>query len=236
MSPTNPLNPFTGDVPVPEDERELTAALRAGRISHRIYPYYGWRYGDRGRLFTRSDSAWLAWLTRHDGATCREQVLWLGSVLSNRGMPRRLLETHLRVMERQLSRAVPANRVAYERLIAAADHLAALRRSAIDDELVEVLAEGFVERCGGGPGTLVRGVGRLLVHAVADGRDGVRNAVPSVRDWLIDVGAIRRLPELRPILTEDERRELDAPTFARRWPAAIAWIIAEAERAPAPTR
>ena len=60
--PLNPLNPSAGDVPLPEDQREIDAALRAGPITHRIFPYFDWRYGDRGRKFTESDSAWPAWL------------------------------------------------------------------------------------------------------------------------------------------------------------------------------
>ena len=31
-------------------------------ITYRIFPYYAWRYGERGQRFTQSDSAWLAHL------------------------------------------------------------------------------------------------------------------------------------------------------------------------------
>ncbi len=66
MSELNPLNPAAGGVPVPEDVREVKAALRAGAVSCRVFPYLDWRFGERGEKFTRSDSAWLVWLTRLD--------------------------------------------------------------------------------------------------------------------------------------------------------------------------
>ena len=119
----NPLNPAAGDVPIPEDPREVEAALRAGPITHRIFPYICWRYGDRGRKFTQSDSAWLAWLVRHEQSRMKEQVLWLRSVLSNRGMPSWILEIHLLNLHEQLVRSLPEKRSHYEKLVAASNHL-----------------------------------------------------------------------------------------------------------------
>src|SRR4051812_28593243 len=57
------LNPEAGHHAVTTDPRELRAALRAGEQTQRRFGYYEQRYGERGRAFTRSDSAWIVTVT-----------------------------------------------------------------------------------------------------------------------------------------------------------------------------
>lgn len=228
---SNPLNPLTGDVPVPEDPVEIDAALRAGRITYRIFPYFAWRYGDRGRMFTRSDSAWLAWLTRHNADRVSQQVLWLGSVLSNRGMPRWLLETHLIVLHRMLSRAVPAKRTEYDKLRRASRELAMLRHAVVDEAEIERVAGDFADAAGGGPERLVTGAGRLIICAVADQESGMKNAVPSLLDWILDVDSIRSAAALDGRLSAAERQWLQDGGFAATWSTAVEDAVDEARDA-----
>lgn len=58
------INPEAGRHAVPEDERELQAAVLAGDLCWERFPYFEERYGERGRRFARSDGAWLATLPR----------------------------------------------------------------------------------------------------------------------------------------------------------------------------
>jgi hypothetical protein len=65
---------------------------------------------------------------------------------------------------------------------------------------------------------------------VADEHAGIRNAVPSLRDWLDDVDGFRTLPGFRAMLTNDQLRELDDADFSRRWTRAIDSAVEQARR------
>ena len=96
------LNPEAGDHPVPQDPEILQAAVRAGRRCWDEFSYYELRYGERGRRFTDSDAAWLAALAGQPAAVVTDQVLWLGRVLSARGMPFLLMERQLELLVEEL--------------------------------------------------------------------------------------------------------------------------------------
>lgn len=230
MQSPNPLNFEAGVVPVPEDQREIDAALRAGRISLRIFLYLDWRYGERGAKFTRSDSAWLAWLSRHDQQRVDAQIMWLRSVLSNRGMPSLVLDSHLNVLYRQLTKSVPEKEPRYRTLATSAERLREDRHSKISPERVRQLVDDFVGAVGQKPHPLVTGSARLLVAAVADEGLGVKNAVERLQSWMADVPALRQLPKLRARLSPGERRILDSEVFAARWTKAIETTVERARR------
>lgn len=96
------INPEAGDHPVPQNPVILQAAITAGRRCHEEFSYYERRYGERGRRFTDSDAAWLALLAEQPEEVVRDQVLWLGRVLSSRGMPLLLLERQLELLVEEL--------------------------------------------------------------------------------------------------------------------------------------
>ncbi|HVK63265.1 MAG TPA: hypothetical protein VM694_02255 [Polyangium sp.] len=183
---SHPLNAEAGMTPMPRDPREIDAALRAGKRSLRLTPYYGFRYGERGVRFTRSDSAFLATLPEHPEATIKRQVDWLAGVLSNRGMPSLLLEQHLRVLGRELTRAVPEKRDFYRALFGAADGLRARRVELLPESTGRRIAEAFPAAAGLPNTWRARGTGHLLVAAVADQRAGIPNAVPSIEAFFLD--------------------------------------------------
>ncbi len=179
----HPLNPEAGSSPVPTDPRETKAAMHAGALSLWVTPYYGFRFGERGRRFTWSDSAFLATLADHTSESMERQVVWLSGVLANRGMPSILLESHLRVISRVLSRACPEKKENYQKLLEGAKLLREKRRVHMSDEELEALARAFPEFAGLPPNYLSIGTGRLIACAVADERAGVRNAVKSILAW-----------------------------------------------------
>lgn len=225
MPPQNWLNPSAGDVPIPSNPREVDAAIRAGRVSWRLVPYYGWRFGERGALFAKSDSAWLVTLSRHSLSHVHDQVSWLGGVLSNRGMPQWLLEIHLNVLHRELMRTLPENAHDYEKLLTASCALGNARRQSVPDEKFEELSQGFASKLGFPSNRWVRGTGRLLVAAVADENAGMRHAVEKLESWLIDPA---RFDEARRNLFFPNLRELALVLTQDRWTAAIRQTIAEA--------
>lgn len=184
--PVGVLNPDAGYHPITDDLREIRAVLRAGAETWRRYPYYEHRYGERGRRFARSDSAWLAMLAQFPEQYVLEQAAWLGRVLSARGMPRLLLEDHFTALHRHLCSAVPEQKGAYDKLRGARDMLRRERLSAIAEGPFEALAAAFdagVERL---EGSTVRNMGRILVAAVADEAAGLTAAVTSVDAWVTD--------------------------------------------------
>jgi hypothetical protein len=179
------LNPAAGHHAVTADPRELAAAERAGDRSWATWRYYARRYGDRGRQFTRSDSAWLATLPGSPTAAVQRQIRWLGSVLASRGMPRLLLEDHLRLLHHELVTAVPERAAEYGSLLDAADTLRDERLAYMPEAVVEACERGFHELLESSVEDDLR-AGALLAAAVADEQAGLSEAVTSLLDWLAD--------------------------------------------------
>jgi hypothetical protein len=184
LRPVAVLNPAAGAHAIPDDVREIQAALRAGERSWRRFPYYAWRYGEKGAAFTRSDSAWLVTLAHHPQAVVDKQVRWLGTLLSSRGMPQWLLQVHLEGLYEELTAIRPDKQLLYQRLQAAAGMLLELRRQHISDERFESLAAEFDARVGGEWTGRLPETGRLLLAAVADERSGIEQAVITVEAWM----------------------------------------------------
>jgi hypothetical protein len=187
--PASAINPSAGSYPVTFDPRELEAARRAGNASVAEFPYYLERFGERGRMFGASDGAWLVSLCEFGTEYVRGQVLWLGSVLASRGMPRWLLERHLHVLHAELVRALPEHAERYAVLLDAAAHLGDLRRARIADEDFRELSRRFAARADPAVAERLPGMGAILAAAVADEADGVAGAVQSVEAWAADRSA-----------------------------------------------
>ena len=180
------LNPQAGIHAIAADPRELEAALRAGGRTLRRFPYFEERYGERGRRFTASDSGWIASLPGRPQAAVDGEVLWLGTLLASRGMPRWLLEIHLRHVHDELAAAVPERSADYNALVRSADLLRDLRRRHISDDALEALSAAFAARVGPEWSAHLPEAGGLLAAAVADERDGISGAVTSLEPWLTD--------------------------------------------------
>jgi hypothetical protein len=177
-------NPEAGNHPLPVDQREIEAVLRAGRHCSALHPYYAERYGARGEAFTRSDGGYLLTLADHPQSHVTDQVLWLAGVLSSRGMPRWLMEAHLELLCDEASAAVPARARQYHKLRQAARVLRDARRGRISQRRFDTLAEAFAAAAGPG----LTNAGGLLVAAVCDEFCGLDQAVPSLTQWLLQPG------------------------------------------------
>jgi hypothetical protein len=177
------VNPDAGAHRITADPRELEAARAAGERTWTCYPYYAWRYGERGRRFTLSDSAWIATLAQEPDGRVAEQVAWLGVVLASRGMPRRLLEVHLGALAEELTRAVPDRAAAFAKLGRAGAALADARRGHLDDAALAELSSRFDEEAGSEWSARLPRSGEILASAVADERGGIGAAVTSLEPW-----------------------------------------------------
>ncbi len=214
------LNSEAGQHSLPNDLREIAAALRAGEISWQRYGYYAARYGERGLRFTRSDSAWLAALARRDSNVAQREIAWLGRVLAHRGMPRYLLEEHLETLHRELSQAVPGKRASYDGLLLARDQLTAERRTRLEDASFFALAAELERNL---PAELLPSLARsgvLLVAAVVDEACGINGAVASTESWFVDAN---RFPEswitaVRATIAETRRAIAASPSSDRATP------------------
>lgn len=181
------LNPEAGDHVVTADPRALDAVERAALRSYARFPYLQARFGARGRAFTRSDGGWLVTLAEHDAKVVRQQIEWLAQVLAARGMPRLILEEHLRATVEALEEVLPEHHEGWTRLRAATDALTASRRTHLPDALLAARAralDAFVGAPDAGPPDAAE----LLAAAVADERAKLANAVSSLLDWLAAPG------------------------------------------------
>ena len=186
------INPEAGDHPIPDDEREIQAALKASDRTWAEFPYYEHRYGQRGKRFSDSDTCWLATLADLDPDTVQNQITWIGRVLATRGMPRLMLAHTLRNLYEELASAVPDKAPSYEKLLSAADVLEEERKAIIPDTAFRSLSEEFNGTVGHELAHTHRNAVDLLLSAVADERSGIQAALPALRDWMTDPN---RFPE-----------------------------------------
>lgn len=181
------LNPEAGAHPVTQDPLEVRAALDATDRCFAEHGYFMDRYGMRGRRFTDSDGAWLAYLVDRDSVTRTRRVEWLRRMLSARGMPTWILQLHLEILADELTRTKPESKERYRVLLQEAARLDAEIRSCIPLETTLALVDGFAERLRDmRSGAHAAELGRLLVEAVIDEASGFKKAVPSVYEWMVD--------------------------------------------------
>jgi heme oxygenase len=180
------INPEAGNHPIPEDEREIQAALRASDRGWAQFGYYAQRFGKRGKRFSDSDTCWLATLTGLDPQTLGQQIDWLCRVLAARGMPTIMMEQTLRFLAEELRVAVPENGPAYEKLDIAAAHLQKARENRISPSTFEALADEFEQSVGDRLAEIYRNTGQLLVSAVVDDANGLDGTIEALCQWLTD--------------------------------------------------
>jgi hypothetical protein len=180
------LNPFAGMHTITLDPAELEAARRAGELSLQHFPYYLYRYGERGRLFGQSDGAWLVTLcSGMSESTALEEITWLWSVLASRGMPGLLLEKHLECLEASLLEVGAGDPARWELLGHGAAHLRKLRNQHLADGDMVRIGEDFAATVGPEWEQKLPRMGQIIAAAVADDAAGVEKALTSVIVWAI---------------------------------------------------
>jgi len=186
------INPEAGNHPIPEDEREIQAALRASERCWTEFPYYAQRYGARGRRFSDSDTCWMATLVALDQETLQKQIDWLGRVLCVRGMPQLTLERILRYLHEELTATVPDKALLFDKLLTAAQRLYEQRTTGIPEKEFLRMASEFDTLIGAELAGMYKNTGELLLSAVADEKTGIDGAAKAIQAWMTDPG---RFPE-----------------------------------------
>jgi hypothetical protein len=180
------INPEAGNHPIPDDEREIQAALKASERGWAAFPYYEHRYGKRGKRFSDSDTCWLVTLTRLDQEDMQKQIKWLGRLLAIRGMPLIMLEYTLDFLHQELVRAVPNKKATYDQLAEAVEILKKRRTAVMSEKQLKALAREFDHAAGPRLPQAYRNTGILLVSAVIDESMGLDGAVAALQEWLTD--------------------------------------------------
>ncbi len=180
------INFEAGDHVMPQNPHEIGLALRAGRIAWQKYPYLEFRFGERGKRFTSSDSCWLVALTRMPIETATKNLEWLRIVLASRGIPTVILEAHLRSILGALANEFPEQIEMRSKFDPFLSSLEAERQARGDADALSRLVGKFdrrFSRCGG---FLVPSAAQLIASAWGDKRSGIDNALASVADWFTD--------------------------------------------------
>ncbi len=180
------INPEAGNHPIPKDEREIEAALKASDRGWAEFPYYAKRYSDRGKRFSDSDTCWLVTLTALDQEVVQQQIDWLCRVLATRGMPTIMMEHTLRFLHEQLKETLPEKSAAYEKLLISADAIKKSRERWIKDKEIYSLADEFDQAVGHELANVYKNTGKLLVSAVVDEKNGTEGAVNNIEVWLTE--------------------------------------------------
>jgi methanogenic corrinoid protein MtbC1/heme oxygenase len=180
------INPEAGYHAIPADAREVQAALHAGDLCWRRFPYFERRYGERGGRFARSDAAWQATLHQYPATQILQQVRWLARVLAGRGMPSCLLERQLEILVAELVAAIPERQSSYEKLLIGAVDLQSSRRKYLSDAQLQSLADGFDQTVGEQWRAYLPDIGLLIGYAITDDLNGSVHAVQNLRRWLTD--------------------------------------------------
>jgi hypothetical protein len=176
----NPFNPEAGDTPAPSDPVDVAIAEQSARVIWRAFPYFAWRYGERGARFGRSDAGYLLTLADVAEGFALSQIDWLAKLLAARGMPSILLEYQLEHLARLTSRQQRPSEPRLRLLVA---HLRRGRLAVMD---VQVASE--CERLCRPAAREARrhGVGRLIASAVADGALGLGAHDQALTRWFTD--------------------------------------------------
>ena len=183
------LNPEAGNYPISSNPLEIQAAIKAGMNCWNEFPYYEIRYGDRGRRFTVSDSAWLVTLCELSQEDVLRQIDWLAKFLSVRGMPTYTMEIQMQQLYKELTDSIPSNEQKYHRLLNIAEILKDRRKIHISESLFEtcnsvfekhflklnVSEKKFTD--------LKKNIGKLIASSIIDNKNGISDD-RSLEKWL----------------------------------------------------
>lgn len=178
-------NPEAGDHVVPQNPREIEVATRAGIRAWERYPYLGKRFEERGQRFTRSDSCWLVALVGREQHSIHKNIFWLRSVLSSRGIPSVILETHMFEIANMFDQSLPGLKetIGFRQV---ADELKNRRLRIGGEEWQRSFSARWMPRLDYRIDAQFGPIVPLVLSAFADERDGEQGAFDSVLAWFRD--------------------------------------------------
>ncbi|WP_319575812.1 biliverdin-producing heme oxygenase [uncultured Desulfobacter sp.] len=180
------INPEAGNHPMPEDEREIEAALAASQKAWDSFTYYRECFGERGKRFSDSDICWLATLHQFDADTVKKQVDWLSRLLAGRGMPTVMMEYTLKCLHQSLVAAIPENEDRYAVFLTVADELRRQRTRRLPETQQKIIIEEFENQVGSKLSRMNTNVPQLILSALIDEENGFEGASSILEKWYTD--------------------------------------------------
>ena len=177
------INPEAGSHPMPDDEREIEAALLASNRAWDAFPYYQLRYGRRGKAFSDSDTCWLATLTQFPQERVQQQIDWLCRLLATRGMPSVMMEYTLKFLSEELTKIQSQEKERYMKLAVAADILEKRRLEHISIDDIKVICSGFDKRINYDKSAKYKNLCFMLISAVVDEKIVAEGTIDALLDW-----------------------------------------------------
>lgn len=180
------LNPEAGNYPISTDPIEIKCAINAGLKCWNEFPFYEKRYGERGRRFAVSDSAWLVTLSELPVDLAISQVKWLANYLAKIGMPTITMEAQLKYLYLELSEAIPEKEPKYKTLLLASLELRNNILKIFSDEILSDsnhILDSFIEKYGSSSGK-IKNTGKLICSSVADIKNGVEESEQGYKRWV----------------------------------------------------
>jgi hypothetical protein len=182
------INFEAGDHAMPQNPLEIDLALRAAKIAWERYPYLKYRYGERGRRFTCSDSCWLVTLTHAPGqAAVKKALEWLRTVLASRGIPTVILEFHLQAILRAIGVEFPEQPDMHIQFDPFLSDREAERRRLLGAESQSHLIDVFDKRFRACTGFKVEFAAELVTSAWVDEHSSIPGSLSALCDWFTDV-------------------------------------------------
>jgi len=177
------INFEAGDHAIPQNPLEVELALRVGRRAWEQYPYLQCRFGERGRRFTNSDSCWLVTLTHMPDETVTKNLTWLRTVLSARGVPTVILETHVREISQELRFEFGEHLDGHHRMDQFLSNLELERKKISGERDFSHLVEEFERQFSSCAGFRVKSAAQLITSAWIDERSGITGSLAATQDW-----------------------------------------------------
>ncbi len=184
-------NPEAGNYPIPTEPKEISAALKAGIVCWDEFPYYEFRYEERGRRFAVSDAVWLVTLCDLTINNAIAQVNWLANFLAIRGMPVYTMEFQLLALYQQLSQTLPENEKKYRTFLKISEFMKENRCKLIKEEEFENSNKIFEDYLNSPTpelqfSKLSRNMGKLILGSILDDMNGIDESKNNLKKWLTD--------------------------------------------------
>lgn len=171
------VNPEAGNHDFPTDPLEIEAAIEATHIILEDDPYYR-VFGERAFRFGKSDNGWLIALC--ESQQMEQQLMWLLTLLARLGIPSLLVEKNLILLHQYLIKNIPEKKEKYDKLLEMAAFIQSLRDKIMSAKEFQEHAKRFSQP--------IAGIGKLLMSAYIDEKNGFTNALGSMVKKLEDYG------------------------------------------------
>jgi len=178
------LNPEAGELQITQDKTLIEIAKKSNEICWYQFPYFEYRFKERGYRFGLSSNAWSLTLLNMEYSLALSQALWLTKVLAGRGMPSLLLQKQYLIIDAELTKNKEiTNNQNFAKI---AEHIHQQREDILSDELADSLAKKFESSSNKECNRKLRNCGSLIVCSVIDEKLGYTNAIESLKSFLCD--------------------------------------------------